>query len=363
MTAAPSPAGPSPSGTPPFDTQQTLDVLVELLNTPSPTGYTDAAVTLVERELARLGVTGTRTPKGGLLWTVAGAGAEQVTFSAHADTLGAMVKEVRGNGRLGLSRLGGYDWTSIEGAEVQVHIQGGQTSGEQALSGTVVNTHQSSHVWGQKLTDLKRGADTLEVRLDALTDSAADTLALGVGVGDFVSFDANARLTSAGYVKGRHLDDKAAVATFLAVTQALLRTPPRCTVHFYVSVYEEVGHGAASGIPGGTSELIAVDMAAIGRGQTSSEHHVTLCVKDSSGPYDHALSNRLRAAATRKNIDLKIDIYPYYSSDASAAWRSGLPCPAALIGPGVDASHAYERTHQDALEATINLMLSYLEQP
>ena len=335
-----------------------LHFLVELLNTPSPTGYTDAAVALTLRELAGLGVTGTRSPKGGLLWTIAGAGADEVAFSAHADTLGAMVKEVRANGRLGLTRLGGYDWTSIEGAEVQVHLQG-----EQTLSGTVVNTRQSSHVWGQRLTDLKRDADTLEVRLDALTDNAADTLALGVGVGDFVSFDSNARLTAAGYVKGRHLDDKAAVAVFLAVTEALLRIPPRCTVHFYISVYEEVGHGAASGIPGGTSELIAVDMAAIGKGQTSSEHHVTLCVKDSSGPYDHHLSNRLRAAALRANIELKIDIYPYYSSDASAAWRSGLPCPAALIGPGVDASHAYERTHQDALVATANLMLSYLEQP
>ena len=350
-----------------FDLAHITDFLVELLNTPSPTGYTDAAVALIERELAELGVTGTRTPKGGLLWTIAGAGAEEVVFSAHADTLGAMVKEVRGNGRLGLTRLGGYDWASIEGAEVQVHLQGGQAQGQQTLSGTVVNTRQSSHVWGQKLTDLKRDAETLEVRLDALTQqgarlqSGAQTRGLGVQVGDFVSFNSLARLTPEGYVKGRHLDNKAAVAVLLAVTQALLHTPPRCTVHFYVSVYEEVGHGAASGIPATSTELIAVDMAAIGQGQTSSEHHVTLCVKDSSGPYDHHLSNRLRAAALRADIELKIDIYPYYSSDASAAWKAGLPCPAALIGPGVDASHAYERTHQDALVATAKLMLSYLE--
>ncbi len=346
---------------PAFDLNRATDFLIELLNTPSPTGYTEAAVALIERELNRMGVASARTPKGGLLWTIAGSGEGEVAFSAHADTLGAMVKEVRKNGRLRLTRLGGYDWTSIEGAEVQVHTQASQAQAGGVLTGTVVNIRQSSHVWGQALTDLKRDEKTLEVRLDAVTGSAADTRALGVEVGDFVSFDSAARLTPAGYVKGRHLDNKAAVAIFTGVTAALLHTPPRCTVHFYISVYEEVGHGAASGIPASTSELIAVDMAAIGEGQTSSEHHVTLCVKDSSGPYDHGLGNRLRAAASRSGIELKIDIYPYYGSDASAAWRAGLPCPAALIGPGVDASHAYERTHQDALSATAELMLAYLD--
>lgn len=343
------------SRAPAFDLDHATTFLIELLGTPSPTGYTEAAVALIERELETLGVKSERTPKGGLLWTVAGTGEGEVAFSAHTDTLGAMVKEVRPNGRLGLTRLGGYDWTSIEGAEVQIHTQTG------TFTGTVVNTRQSSHVWGQKLTDLKRDETTLEVRLDALTERAAQTRALGIEVGDFVSFDSGARLTPEGFVKGRHLDNKAAVAIFTGVTGALLHTPPRCTTHFYISVYEEVGHGAASGIPATSTELIAVDMAAIGEGQTSSERHVTLCVKDSSGPYDHRLGNRLRAAAKQGNIDLKIDIYPHYGSDASAAWRAGLPCPAALIGPGVDASHAYERTHQDALQATADLMLSYLK--
>jgi len=342
------------AATPTLDLEHTTRLLVDLLNIPSPTGYTEGAVQFIERELQRLGVPCARTPKGGLLWTVPGSGDGEVTFSAHADTLGAMVKEVRKNGRLGLTQLGGYDWTSIEGAEVQVHTQTG------TFTGTVVNTRQSTHVWGAELRELKRGADTLEVRLDARTGTAAETLALGVQVGDFVSFDSGARLTPAGYVKGRHLDNKAAVAVFLGVTSVLLAAAPRCTTHFYISVYEEVGHGAASGIPGSTTELIAVDMAAIGTGQTSSEHHVTLCVKDSSGPYDHLLGNRLRAAADRAGIELRVDIYPYYGSDASAAWRSGLPCPAALIGPGVDASHAYERTHRDALRDTAELMLSYL---
>ncbi|MFC4452271.1 M42 family metallopeptidase [Deinococcus sonorensis] len=341
---------------PAFDLERTTAVLIELLNTPSPTGYTEAAVRRIEAELDRLDLPYRRTAKGGLVWTLPGTGAEHLTFSAHADTLGAMVKEIRDNGRLGLTQLGGYDWATIEGEEVQVHLQGGRV-----LTGTVVNTRQSTHVWGSALRDLKRDERVLEVRLDERTGSAAETRALGVEVGDFVSLDSRARLTPAGYIKGRHLDNKASVALFLGVSEALQGRRLRPTVSFVITVYEEVGHGAASDIPAGTTALIAVDMAAIGDGQTSSEHHVTLCVKDSSGPYDHQLGNRVRDVARRAAVDLKVDIYPYYSSDASAAWRAGLPCPTALIGPGVDASHAYERTHQDALDATARLMLALLD--
>lgn len=340
---------------PPLDLAYTTDVLLRLLNTPSPTGHTEAAVRLIEAELDQLGLGSERTKKGALRWTLMGSAGPHIAFSAHVDTLGAMVKQVRDNGRLGLTQLGGYDWATIEGEYVQVHTQSGRV-----VTGTVVNIRQSTHVWGQELRDLKRDARTLEVRLDEPTTCAAETRAHGIEVGDFVSFDPRAELLPSGYLKSRHLDNKAAVAIFLAVSKALIGQPLRPTVTFYISTYEEVGHGAATGIPEDADELIAVDMAAIGEGQTSSEHHVTLCVKDSTGPYDHALGNRLRQAARRAGIELRIDIYPYYGSDASAAWRAGGDYPAALIGPGVDASHAYERTHVDALLATAELMLAHL---
>lgn len=333
----------------------TLDVLLRLLATPSPTGFTGAAVALVEAELHKLGVQARHTRKGALTWEIAGTGAGHVTYSGHVDTLGAMVKAVKPNGRLLLWPLGGYDWATVEGEDVLVHLQSGEM-----LSGTVVNMRQSTHVHGAALRDLRREAAVMEVRLDAVTGSAAETRALGVGTGDFVSFDARPRLTPAGYVKARHLDNKAAVAVFLAVTRELLHSPPVKTVAFHVTTYEEVGHGAATGIPPHTDELIAVDMAAVGDGQTSSEHHVTLCVADGGGPYDHALGNRLRAAAARAGVELRVDIYPFYSSDGTAAWRAGGDYPVALIGPGVDASHAYERTHTDALQATAALMLAYV---
>ena len=175
-----------------------------------------------------------------------------------------------------------------------------------------------------------------------------------------VSLDARPRVTPGGYIKSRHLDNKAAVAIFIDATRDLLQRPAQRTAAFHITTYEEVGHGAATGIPAHTDELIAVDMAAVGEGQTSSEHGVTLCVADSSGPYDHALGNRLRQTAAANGIDLRVDIYPYYGSDGSAAWRAGGDYPVALIGPGVDASHAYERMHVDSLTATRNLILAYL---
>ncbi|MFC3831799.1 MULTISPECIES: M42 family metallopeptidase [Deinococcus] len=340
---------------PTIDLPYTLDVLVRLLDTPSPTGFTERAVRGIEEELRALGITPARTRKGALTWEVAGSDQRHVTFSGHVDTLGAMVKHIKRTGRVTLSALGGYDWATVEGEDVRVHTQSGRV-----VTGTVVNIRQSTHVHGAALRTLQREQSVMEVRLDEPTWSADETRALGIAVGDFVSFDARPRVTPAGYVKARHLDNKAAVAVFLGVTRALREHPPTATTAFHVTTYEEVGHGAATGIPPHTDELIAVDMAAVGENQQSSEHHVTLCVADSGGPYDHALGNRLRASARRAGVALCVDIYPYYASDGTAAWRAGGDYPVALIGPGVDASHAYERTHTDALVATGALMLAHV---
>ncbi len=345
---------------PDVDIDDALRVLLELLATPSPSGFTERALAAVEAELEVLGVEARRTPKGALLWTLPGSGGAPRAVSSHIDTLGAMVKEIKANGRLKLSPIGGYDWATIEGAECAVHTEAGR-----AISGTVVNTKQSSHVHGQELRDLKRDAAVMEVRLDAEVASAADTRALGVEVGDVVAFDSAPRATPEGFVKGRHLDNKAAVAICLAVTRAFVasRVHPEGDTHFFVSNYEEVGHGAAVGIPEEVEELLCIDMAAVGEGQTSSEYDVTLCVKDSGGPYDPVMNRRLRELARQHDIPLKVDIYPYYASDATASWRAGGGHRAALIGPGVDASHSYERTHRRALERTAALLEAYLLAP
>ncbi|HEX7021932.1 MAG TPA: M42 family metallopeptidase [Trueperaceae bacterium] len=333
-----------------------MSCLLDLLNIPSPTGYTESAMAYVEGELSRLGLESRRTPKGALLWTVPGRDGPARTVTSHIDTLGAMVKEIKADGRLKLTAIGGYDWATVEGEYCRVH-----PDRENFITGTVVNTKQSSHVFGKELHDLKRDESNLEVRLDALVANEEDVRALGIHVGDFVSWDSRAVRTESGFLKGRHLDNKAAVAISLAASKAMLDAgrAPASNMHFFVSNYEEVGHGAAVGIPDDTRELLCVDMAAVGEGQTSDEQSVTLCVKDSSGPYDYGMNERLKSLATQAGIELKRDIYPHYSSDASAAWRAGGSYPAALIGPGVDASHAYERCHERALSATTRLLLAY----
>ena len=333
-------------------------ILLELLSIPSPTGYTHHAMKQVEHYLKDLKVPFEYTPKGALIWTLKGKKGPARAVAAHIDTLGAVVKEIKRNGRLKLSMIGGYDWATIEGAECIVH-----RFDESQISGTVVNEKQSSHVFGQELRDLKRTAEVMEVRLDAETSNKSETEALGIEVGNFISFKSQAELVN-GFIKGRHIDNKAAVAIALAVTKEILESKqkPSSDVHFFISNYEEVGHGAAIGIPE-VIELLCIDMAAVGKGQASDEYNVTLCIKDSSGPYDYAMNQRLMKLAKENHIDLKTDIYNYYSSDASASWRAGGNHRAALIGPGVDASHAFERTHQKALEATTKLLLAYLIRP
>lgn len=347
--------------TPPeLDLDDGIRILLDLLETPSPTGFTGDAVRSVEGELARLGVRSRRTRKGALLWTLAGSGGRVRAVASHVDTLGAVVKEIKQNGRLKLSAIGGYDWATIEGAECLVHA-----SDDRRYGGTVVNVKQSSHVFGQELRDLKRDASVLEVRLDEVVDGPDKVRALGIEVGDPISFASAARYTQSGFIKGRHLDNKAAVAVSLMVTKAFVASgaKPEGDTHFFVSNYEEVGHGAAFGVPREAEELLCIDMAAVGEGQTSTEYDVTLCVKDSGGPYDHDMNRRLKRLASEHDIPLQVDVYPFYSSDATAAWRAGADFRAALIGPGVDASHAYERTHRRALEGTARLAWAYLNAP
>jgi putative aminopeptidase FrvX len=333
-------------------------VLLDLCRIPSPTGMTEEAIAYVEGEFARLGVGTRRTRKGALVATLPGENpqAPERTLSAHVDTLGAMVAQVKDSGRLELTKIGGYAWTAIEGEYCTIHTQDGRR-----YTGTILVTAASSHVHGDRTGTLERSAETIEVRIDARTTNAAQTRALGIEVGDVVSLDPRATLTPEGFIKSRHLDDKACVANLLGAAHALRDRLPVASTHFFVSNYEEVGHGAAAGIPAETTELIAVDMAAIGRGyQASDEFSVTVCVKDSSGPYDRALSTTLRRLAGAYGIPYNVDIYRYYSSDASAALRAGGEHRAALIGPGVDASHSVERTHRDGLLATTKLILAYL---
>lgn len=343
---------------PEIDRTYLLEFLTGLLNTPSPTGYAEPAIAYTEQSLSKFPpLELKRTRKGALVAVWPGAHDDSPrALTAHADTLGAMVKEIKLDGRLKMSRIGGFAWNTVEGEGVTVlSSEGGR------VRGSILLDTASQHVFGGKVNETKREDDTMEVRLDARTISQDETEDLGIRVGDFIAFDPRVEVT-AGFIRSRHLDDKACVACLLAAIKALQDAglKPNQTTYFHISNYEEVGHGAAAGIPPEVTELLSVDMAAVGEGQASDEFHATLCVKDSGGPYHHGLSQKLRQLATENNIPFKVDIYPYYGSDGEAFWRAGGDVAVALIGPGVDASHNYERTHLEALLATTRWVIAYL---
>ena len=346
------------SDLPPIDAEYLLRILVVLLNTPSPTGFAANAIEYVEqimKDFSFLSISQNR--KGALVATWDGSENDSPRgLTAHADTLGAMVKEIKSNGRLKMTRIGGFAWNTVEGEGCTVF-----TSQGESFRGSILLTKASGHVHGSQVNDLKRDDSNIEVRLDARTADADQTRDLGIQVGDFVAFDPRVEVVN-GFIRSRHLDDKACIACICAAIKSIHEAglQPAQTTTFHISNYEEVGHGAASGFPANLAELVAIDMAAVGEGQTSDEFHATLCVKDSGGPYHHGLNQKMRQLAEKFQIPHKVDIYPYYGSDGEAYWRAGGDVAVALIGPGVDASHNYERTHTEALIATTQWLIAYL---
>jgi len=332
--------------------------LSKLLNIPSPSGNTGEAISFVENEFKSLGIKTYRTNKGALIGTIEGKNKDkEVTLSGHVDTLGGMVKEIKSNGRLKITQIGGYMWSSIEGEYCTIDANNGKK-----YTGTILTTKASTHVHGGEAKDLERNENNIEIRIDEKVLNDKDVEKLGICVGDYVFFDPRCEITPSGFVKSRHLDDKAGVASILAIGKYLIENnlTPKYTTNFFISNYEEVGHGASAAIPEKTFEFIAIDMAAPGTGQTSDEYSVTICAKDSTGPYDLELKKQLVNLAKENDLNYKIDIYPYYGSDGSATLRAGHDFKVGLIGPGVDASHSHERTNIEALENTIKLGILYL---
>jgi len=343
---------------PEVDRDYLVRFLTGLLNTPSPTGFTDEAIAYTESALQPIReLEISHTPKGALLVRWQGKQhSSPRAVTAHVDTLGAMVKEIKPNGRLKLSQIGGYNWNTIEGEGCTVF-----TSKGKRIRGSILLEQASSHIFGRKTAEIQRSEENMEVRLDERTNTAEETRAIGIEVGDFIAFDPRVEVTN-GFIRSRHLDDKACVACIVAAAKALSDAGiiPQQTSYLFISNYEEVGIGAASDIPDEVVELLAADMAAVGNGQTSDEFHASICVKDSGGPYHYQMTRRLKALAEQYQIPYKTDIYVHYGSDAESYWRAGGKGVIALIGPGVDASHNYERTHLDALLATTRWLMAYL---
>lgn len=341
-----------------FNPTHTLITLEHLVNRPSPSGDTRAIIHYLKDRFTASGIEFTTTQKGAILVTLKGHDDSKARLlTAHVDTLGAMVKEIKADGRLKLSKLGGFNWNSVEGEYCIIHRHN-----QLPVRGTILMHQASVHVYKES-GELPRNDENIEVRIDAITRSKEETEALGISVGDYVSFDPCFETLDNGFVKSRHLDDKAAVALLIELAEQIASnaiTLPY-TTYLYISNNEEVGFGGNSAIPANVTEYVAVDMGAIGDGQNSDEFSVSICAKDSSGPYHHGLTSQMRALCSEFKIPHKVDIYPYYGSDASVAIRAGYDLKHALIGPGIDASHSMERTHIDSLHATFNLLVRYVE--
>ncbi|MEI3599969.1 M42 family metallopeptidase [Oceanobacillus sp. SE10311] len=337
---------------------ETKNLIKQLVSIPSPSGNTGKVISFIEEILTDLQIEHKRNRKGGLIATIPGENEnEHRMLTAHVDTLGAMVKEIKRDGRLRLDLIGGFTYHSIDGEYCEI-----ETSSGKIFTGTILHHETSVHVY-KNARDAKYNQEKMEVRIDAKVENAEAVRALGIEVGDFVSFDPRVEITDNGFIKSRHLDDKASVAMLIQLMKRIkdekLSLP--YTTHFLISNNEEIGYGGNSNIPAETVEYVAVDMGAMGEGQSTDEYTVSICVKDGSGPYHYGLRKNLANLAEENHIGYKLDIYPYYASDASAAIRSGHDIVHGLIGPGIDASHAYERTHEDSLKNTEQLLYHYIQ--
>ncbi|REE81177.1 putative aminopeptidase FrvX [Paenibacillus taihuensis] len=346
---------------PNLDRHYTIQLLQQLLSTPSPSGFCITIMRLIQEEASKLGYAMELTPKGNGIITIPGSNPsadEVIALTAHVDTLGAMVRSIKSNGTIRFTPVGGYAMHSVEGEYCLIHTRDGRT-----YDGTVLTTKPSVHVFSDA-RDLKREEANMEIRIDEPVKSKDDALKLGIGVGDFISWDARTRVMTSGFIKSRHLDDKASVAAIFGLLKWLKdegRQPVR-TVKIIISTYEEVGHGS-SYIPQDITEMIAVDMGAMGDDLSTTEFDVSICAKDSTGPYDYLMTSALIDLAKREELPYAVDIYPHYGSDASAAMHGGSNIKAALIGPGVHASHGMERTHSNAVMNTAALLLAYIMEP
>lgn len=340
--------------------KETTDYVLEQMKTilaiDSPSGFTNKVTDYLCDEYRRLGYTPVKTAKGGVLVDLGGGPeANGLLLESHVDTLGAMVAEIKGDGRLRLTAIGGMEPNNGEAENCTIYTRDGRT-----YEGTFQLIDPSVHVNSDYHTE-KRTYDTMEVVLDEFVDCKEDVQELGIMNGDIVAFDPRTRVTRTGYIKSRFLDDKFGTAILMGYAKYLKNTgkvPTRRTYQ-HITVYEEVGHGACGTVPERVTDVVSVDMGCIGLGLECTERQVSICAKDSRGPYNYDVTSALIEAARKTGADFAVDIYPHYGSDADMVLTAGYDVRHGLIGPGIFASHGYERGHIEGAENTLKLLIGY----
>ncbi len=327
-----------------------------LLGIDSPTGYTAKVIDAIGQVAQSLDFGFERTVKGcGMVCIPGRDSSKRVAVSAHVDTLGAMVRSITANGMIKFTPVGGPILPTLDGEYCKILTREGNIH-----TGTILSLSPAAHVFGDASTRTRDDAN-MAVRIDEEVSKKEDVENLGIAPGDYIFIDPKTEITSSGFLKSRFIDDKGSAACLLTVLKILRdqNLRPQYNTVFFFSVYEETGHGAAY-LPPDCTELLAVDMGCIGDDLSCTEYDVSICAKDSHGPYDYEMVSRLVSLAHEKDLQYAVDIYPRYGSDVGAAWSAGNDVKGALIGPGVHASHGMERTHYKGLENTIQLLLAYL---
>ncbi len=333
-----------------------MDAAKRLLAVDSPSGFTHNAVETAEHMARLAGYETRRTNKGNLIIDVPGReGGKEIGLCAHIDTLGLMVRSLTGDGMLKITKVGGPLLPTLDGEYCRIYTRGGKV-----YTGTILSLSPAVHVFEDAATR-PREEKELAVRIDEKVKSREDVEALGIAPGDFVCFDPKTEVTDSGFLKSRFIDDKGSAACLLTLLDLAAEQGLRPRYHTQVclTVHEEVGHGGAT-LPV-VDELLAVDMGCVGDDLSCTEYQVSICAKDSNGPYDYGMVSRLVELARDNGVDYAVDIYPRYGSDVAVAWCAGMDARGALIGPGVHASHGMERTHFDGMKATIDLVGLYLD--
>jgi peptidase M42 family hydrolase len=344
----------------PIDMEYVQEVLLHLLRTPSPTGRTDEVVQYVGERLMDLGLDLSVTRRGLLNATLSGLRSRpDRAIAVHADTIGCMVTRLKDNGRLEVTQLGTHSARFAEGANVTIFTDDGSV----VHTGTVLPLKSSGHQYGDEVDTQGVGWPLVEVRVDEPVCNAEGLAAIGLQVGDFVALDANPVITPGGYVKSRHLDDKAGIAAALGAFKAIMDAgiTPLISAHLLVTIAEEVGHGATHGLDTDVAEMIAVDNAVVAPGQQSREECANIALLDSTGPFDYHFSRKLLALCEEHGVPHRRDTFRYYRSDAASAVEAGLEMRTALVGFGVDSSHGHERTHLSGIEHVAELLALYLQ--
>lgn len=333
--------------------------MISMLNIPSPSGYTDQIVHWVAKELQQLGIAHDVTRRGAIRATLTGRQMDRLdrAVAVHLDTLGAMVRRVKSNGRLAISPVGTWSSRFAEGGRVTLYTEKGP------IRGTVLPLKASGHAYGDAVDTQPHGWDHVELRVDLRYQDPDHLHQAGIQVGDFVAFDAMPEWSPDGFVNARHLDDKAGAAIVLTVAKAIKDSgiDPPIDCHLIFTIFEEVGSGASAAVYGDVAEMVVIDHAPVAPNQNATEFHAVVGMMDQTGPFDYHLNRKLCAIGREHGIDLVKDIFRFYRSDSASAIEAGNDTRTALVSFGVDGSHGYERTHIDSLVAVADLIALYVQ--